>query len=128
RIAAWISAAGASTSLTGRSNVQHSSSITVGSSGVPTATTSSPLLAIARGNRQCSSRYFAERRWASGPAAAARRSAAARGGSAGPGVGTTCAGGPGDGSGAGAGAGPAGGGPGGRGQGGRGWAGGWGPA
>src|SRR5216117_2953320 len=75
RIAAWISAAGASTSRTWRSKVQQSSSITVGSSGRPAATTSAPPPATARGSRQCSSRYLGESRWASGPAAAPRTAA-----------------------------------------------------
>src|SRR2546427_4244386 len=84
RIAAWISAAGASTSFTRRSYVQHSSSITVGSGTSPAATSSSPASFTPTGRRQCSSRYLGDSRCANGPAAAARRSAAERAGSAPP--------------------------------------------
>src|SRR5205809_2591954 len=87
RIAAWISAAGAATSFTRRPYAQQSSSITVGSGG-SSATTSSSLAALTpTGNRQCSSRYLGESRCASGPAAAARRSAPVRGGSDAPAAG-----------------------------------------
>src|SRR5207245_767588 len=80
RIAAWISAAGASTSFTRRSYVQHSSSITVGSGTSPAATSSSPASFTPTGRRQCSSRYLGDSRCANGPAAAARRSAPERAG------------------------------------------------
>src|SRR6266576_5865178 len=79
RIAAWISAAGALTSLTRRLYNQHSSSITVGSGRSSAATSSSPVSLTPTGSRQCSTRYLGERRCASGPAAAARRSAPERG-------------------------------------------------
>src|SRR6267143_1067645 len=80
RIAAWISAADAPTSFTRRPNVQHSSSITVGSGRSSAATSSSPVSLTPTGRRQCSTRYLGERRCASGPAAAVRRSAPERGG------------------------------------------------
>src|SRR3989441_5542038 len=79
RIAAWISAADAVTSFTRRPYVQHSSSITVGSGRSSAATSSSPVSLTPTGSRQCSTRYLGERRCASGPAAAARRSAPERG-------------------------------------------------
>src|SRR3989441_4481910 len=79
RIAAWISAADAVTSFTRRPYVQHSSSITVGSGRSSAATSSSPASLTPTGSRQCSTRYLGERRCASGPAAAARRSAPERG-------------------------------------------------
>src|SRR6267143_758319 len=79
RIAAWISAADALTSFTRRPYVQHNSSITVGSGRSSAATSSSPISLTPTGSRQCSTRYLGERRCASGPAAAARRSAPERG-------------------------------------------------
>src|SRR3989440_2037069 len=79
RIAAWISAAGASTILTRRPYTQQSSSITSESGRSSAATSSSPLSLTPTGSRECSTRYFGERRWASGPPAAARRSAPERG-------------------------------------------------
>src|SRR2546425_6289334 len=80
RIAAWISAADALTSFTRRPYVQHSSSMTVGSGRSSAATNSSPVSLTPTGSRQCSTRYLGERRCASGPAAAVRRSAPERGG------------------------------------------------
>src|SRR3989441_3628938 len=79
RIAAWISAAGAATIFTRLPYTQHSSSITVGSGRSSAATSSSPVSLTPTGSRQCSTRYLGERRCASGPAAAARRSAPERG-------------------------------------------------
>src|SRR5256712_3397563 len=79
RIAAWISAADALTSFARRPYVQHSSSITVGSGRSSAATSSSPVSLTPTGSRQCSTKYLGERRCASGPAAAARRSAPERG-------------------------------------------------
>src|SRR5438132_1130125 len=89
RIAAWISAAGVATSFTRRPYAQQSSSITVGSGCSSAATSSSPAWLTPTGRRQCSSRYLGESRCASGPAAAARRSAPDRGGSAVPAAGAT---------------------------------------
>src|SRR5207249_11672275 len=54
---------------------------TVGSGGSSATTSRSPAALKPTGNRQCSSRYLGESRCASGPAAAARRSAPVRGGS-----------------------------------------------
>src|SRR2546427_100789 len=87
RIAAWISAAGVATSFTRRPYAQQSSSITVGSGGSSATTSRSPAALTPTGNRQCSSRYLGESRCASGPAAAARRSAPVRGGSDAPAAG-----------------------------------------
>ena len=49
--------------------------VTVGSSGRPTAVMRAPSSPMPNGKRQCSSRYLGDRRRASSPAAAVRRSA-----------------------------------------------------
>ncbi len=78
RTAAWISAAGASTRVSGCPSARRSSSSTVASRAPPTATRSRPSGPRSRGRTQCSSMYSGDRRWANGPTAASLSSRAVR--------------------------------------------------